>query len=47
MYAPKPYVYMYGKKRPGAKEPVVTQKQMDDAKALIAKFLAPDDKNKK
>lgn len=35
---------MYGERRPGAKEPVVTQKQMDDAKALIAKFLAPDDK---
>ena len=44
MYATKPYVYMCGKKIPGAKEPVVTQKQLNEAKALIAKFLSTENK---
>lgn len=46
MHTAKPYVYMVGKKRPGAQDPVATQKQMDEARALIARFLAPDDKDK-
>ena len=36
---PYAHAYIFGKKIPGAKEPVITQEQMDEARALIEKFI--------